>query len=53
MGQTLYEEDWSLQEKVDAQLELLGVSIAAHPLELIADKLTAQARFPLWMQWRE
>jgi len=33
------EEDWSLQEKVDAQLDLLGVSIAAHPLELIADKL--------------
>jgi DNA polymerase III alpha subunit len=33
------EEDWSLQKKVDAQLELLGVSIAAHPLELIADKL--------------
>jgi DNA polymerase III subunit alpha len=33
------EEDWSLQEKVDAQLELLGVSIAAHPLELITDKL--------------
>jgi DNA-directed DNA polymerase III PolC len=33
------EEDWSLHEKVDAQLELLGVSIAAHPLELIADKL--------------
>src|SRR6476661_10612157 len=26
------EEDWSLHEKVDAQLELLGVSIAAHPL---------------------
>ena len=33
------EEDWSLHEKVEAQLELLGVSIAAHPLELIADKL--------------
>jgi DNA polymerase III alpha subunit len=33
------EEDWSLQEKVEAQLELLGVSMAAHPLELIADKL--------------
>ena len=31
--------DRSLQQKVDAQLELLGVSIAAHPLELIADKL--------------
>lgn len=28
-----------LHEKVDAQLELLGVSIAAHPLELLADKL--------------
>jgi DNA polymerase-3 subunit alpha len=34
------EEDWSLQEKVDAQLELLGVSLAAHPLELIAHKLS-------------
>jgi DNA polymerase III alpha subunit len=33
------EDDWSLQEKVDAQLELLGVSIAAHALELITDKL--------------
>jgi DNA polymerase III alpha subunit len=33
------EDDWSLQEKVDAQLELLGVSIVAHPLELVADKL--------------
>jgi DNA polymerase III alpha subunit len=33
------EEDWSLQQKVDAQVELLGASIAAHPLELIADKL--------------
>jgi DNA polymerase III subunit alpha len=33
------EEDWSLQQKVDAQLEILGASLAAHPLELIADKL--------------
>jgi DNA polymerase-3 subunit alpha len=33
------EEDWSLQQKVDAQLEILGVSLVAHPLELIADKL--------------
>jgi DNA polymerase III alpha subunit len=33
------EVDWSLQQKVDAQLELLGVSLAAHPLELIADRL--------------
>lgn len=33
------EEDWSLQQKVDEQLEILGASLAAHPLELIADKL--------------
>ena len=33
------EEDWSLQQEVDAQLEILGASLAAHPLELIADKL--------------
>jgi DNA-directed DNA polymerase III PolC len=33
------DDDWSLRQKVDAQLELLGVSIAAHPLELIADNL--------------
>ena len=33
------EEDWSLRQKVDAQLEVLGVSLAAHPLELVADKL--------------
>ena len=32
-------EDWTLQQKVDAQLEILGASLAAHPLELIADKL--------------
>jgi DNA polymerase-3 subunit alpha len=32
-------KDWSLHEKVEAQLELLGASITAHPLELIADKL--------------
>ena len=33
------EDDWSLHEKVEAQVELLGVSIAAHPLELISNKL--------------
>ena len=27
------EDDWPLHEKVNAQLALLGVSIAAHPLE--------------------
>jgi DNA polymerase III alpha subunit len=33
------EDDWSLQQKVDAQLDVLGISLAAHPLELVADKL--------------
>jgi len=33
------EEDWALQQKVDAQLEILGASLDAHPLELVADKL--------------
>ncbi len=34
------EDDWTLQQKVDAQMDILGVSLAAHPLELVADKLT-------------
>jgi DNA polymerase III alpha subunit len=33
------DEDWALQQKVDAQLEVLGVSVAAHPLELVSEKL--------------
>jgi DNA polymerase III alpha subunit len=33
------DDDWTLQQKVDAQLEVLGVTLAAHPLELVADKL--------------
>jgi DNA polymerase III alpha subunit len=28
-------EDWSLTQKVDAQQTLLGLSLAAHPLELV------------------
>lgn len=35
------EDDWTLQQKVDAQLEVLGVSLAAHPLESVSDKLTS------------
>jgi len=34
------EEDWALQQKVDAQLEILGASLEAHPLELVLDKIT-------------
>jgi len=34
-------EDWTLDEKVAAQQELLGASLDAHPLELVADKVAA------------
>jgi DNA polymerase-3 subunit alpha len=32
-------EDWSLEEKMAAQLELLGTSLEAHPLELLSDQI--------------
>lgn len=32
-------EDWSLEEKMTAQQELLGTSLEAHPLELLADQI--------------
>jgi DNA polymerase-3 subunit alpha len=35
------EADWTLEQKVKAQVELLGVSLEAHPLELVADKIAA------------
>ncbi len=34
-------EDWTVEEKVAAQQELLGISLAAHPLELLTDKISA------------
>jgi len=34
------DEDWNLQQKVDAQLEILGASLEAHPLELVQEKIT-------------
>lgn len=33
--------DWSLAEKAEAQVRILGVSLAAHPLELRARRLAA------------
>jgi len=33
------EEDWNLEQKMTAQLELLGASLEAHPLELVADQI--------------
>ena len=35
-----YAEDWTVQQKVNAQTELLGVSLEAHPLELVADQIS-------------
>jgi DNA-directed DNA polymerase III PolC len=34
-------EDWTLDQKVAAQQELLEISLDAHPLELAADKISA------------
>ena len=33
-------DDWTLEQKVAAQQELLGISLEAHPLELLIDKIT-------------
>ena len=42
-------EDWTLQQKVDAQLEILGASLEAHPLELVQEKIAEP--FPQLMPW--
>jgi DNA polymerase III subunit alpha len=34
-------EDWSLEKKLDAQIELLGIGVEAHPLEIYQDKIKA------------
>jgi DNA polymerase III alpha subunit len=31
------DEDWTLEQKVEAQMKLLGMSLEAHPLELVAE----------------
>ena len=31
--------DWTLEEKVDAQKKILGVSVVAHPLELFSEQI--------------
>jgi len=33
------EEDWTLEQKVAAQMDILGASLDAHPLELVAEKI--------------
>jgi DNA-directed DNA polymerase III PolC len=34
-------DDWTLEQKVAAQQELLGISLDAHPLDLVAGKISA------------
>ena len=41
------EKDWPLEQKVDAQLELLGASLEAHPLELLADRVSKSGSIPM------
>lgn len=36
-------EDWTLEQRINAQQELLEISIDAHPLELYADQLAKMA----------
>ena len=41
------EEEWTLNERVAAQEELLGVGIDAHPLELVADRVADSGAIPI------
>jgi len=34
-----WEEDWSLEQRVAAEQALLGASVSAHPVDLVADKV--------------
>jgi DNA polymerase III subunit alpha len=35
-----HREDWTIEQKVAAQEEILGTGLVAHPLELVADKIS-------------
>ena len=41
MGDLANAEDWPLERKVAAQQELLGISLDAHPLDLVTGKIIA------------
>jgi DNA-directed DNA polymerase III PolC len=41
------EEDWTIEEKVAAQQEWLGISLDAYPLELFIDRMLAAGAIPL------
>ena len=37
--ESLFDEDWSIEEKVAAQETILGVGLDAHPLELVSERI--------------
>lgn len=39
-------EDWAREQKMAAQMEILGVSLEAHPLELAADQISQSGAIP-------
>ena len=39
--------NWPLQEKMHVQEELLGISVEAHPLELVADQIEKAGALPI------
>ena len=39
-------EDWTLEQKLAAQEQLLGISLAAHPLERVAEQVRAAGAIP-------
>ena len=41
------EDDWTLVDKMIAQQEILGISLVAHPLDIIADRIKAIGAIPL------
>jgi len=40
-AQAIEQDDWSLEQKVTAQEEILGTGVIAHPLELVKEKIAA------------
>ena len=42
----LYDEDWTIEQKVAAQKELLGIPLEAHPLELAASRISEAGAIP-------
>ena len=41
------EDDWTLVDKMIAQQEILGISLVAHPLDIIADRIKTIGAIPL------